>query len=341
MTGSSLCPGCGTELGHALLSCPGCGRLVHATALQELAREAQGHEDSGRGSEAMAAWRRALELLPAASRQRERIEQKLGVLGRQVDAGSSRVAVASPTGHWARRLAPLGLLGLLLWKFKFIVVFVLTKAKLLLLGLTKAPTFLSMLASFGVYWTVWGWRFALGLLAAMYVHEMGHVFALSRYGIRASVPMFVPGLGAFVRMDQYPTNPREDARVGLAGPVWGLGAAAAAWLVSLAGGGLAWAAIARAAAWLNLFNLLPLAMLDGGRGFRSLTRAQRFAATTGLGLAWAWSHDGLLALLFFVGAGRSILGKAPEEPDGWGLAQYLGLVATLTALTGIRVEVAG
>jgi hypothetical protein len=96
-------------------------------------------------------------------------------------------------------------------------VFLLGKAKFLLLGMTKLPTLLSAVAAFGVYWTVWGWKFALGLVASMYVHDMGHVFALRRYGIRATAPMFVPGLGAFVCMEQYPKSQREDARVGLAG----------------------------------------------------------------------------------------------------------------------------
>lgn len=338
MTAASSCQGCGTELAPALLACPGCGRLVHAATLEALATEARRHEEAERRPAAMASWRRALELLPPGSRQREQIERKLGVLGTGAPPALPPPGRGSRSARW---LASLGVVGLLLWKFKFVVVLVLTKAKLLVLGLTKAPTLLSMLASFGVYWAAWGWRFALGLLATMYVHEMGHVFALTRYGIRASVPMFVPGVGAFVRMDQYPVNPREDARVGLAGPLWGLIAALAAWGVSLAGGGAAWAATARASAWLNLFNLLPLGVLDGGRGFRSLTRVQRYAATAGLALAWAWSHEGLLALLFLVAAGRATMGKAPEEPDGVGLAQYVALVAALTALSGVPVDFAG
>ena len=64
-----------------------------------------------------------------------------------------------------------------------------------------------------------GIGFGVGLIASIYVHEMGHVFALRLYGIRATAPMFVPGLGALVRLHQYPIDAREDARVGLAGPV--------------------------------------------------------------------------------------------------------------------------
>ena len=328
------CPGCGSELAPALLSCPGCHRLVHAEELGRLAEEAERHTADGRLTDALVAWRRALELLPAGSLQRGVIQEKVEALSRQVE-GLPTATPHPPKGAWAGRLAALGVVGALLWKFKFFVVFALTKGKLLLLGLAKAPTLFSMLLSFGVYWTAWGWRFALGLVATMYVHEMGHVFALSRYGIRASVPMFVPGLGAFVRMDQYPAGPREDARVGLAGPLWGLLAAAVAWAVALATGWGAWAATAHAAAWLNLFNLLPVGVLDGGRGFRTLTRPQRFAVAAAVGLAWAASGDGLLALLFFAAAARAMVGRPAERPDHGALALFLVLVAALTALVVI------
>ena len=76
-------------------------------------------------------------------------------------------------------------MALVLWKLKFLAVVLLTKGKILLLGLTKASTFLSMFVSVGVYWTVFGGWFALGLVLSIYVHEMGHVVALMRYGIHA------------------------------------------------------------------------------------------------------------------------------------------------------------
>jgi hypothetical protein len=104
-----------------------------------------------------------------------------------------------------------------LWKLKFVVVLVASKLKLLLAGLFKLPTLLSILVSFGVYWTAWGWRFAAGLLATMYVHEIGHVAALKRLGIRATAPMFVPGWGRSSGWEQYPADAHEDAQVGLAG----------------------------------------------------------------------------------------------------------------------------
>ena len=133
-------------------------------------------------------------------------------------------------------MAGLGFVGMLIWKLKVVLLFVLTKGKLLLLGLTKSSTFLSMFASFAVYWAAWGWPFALGLVVSIYIHEMGHVDALRRYGFKATAPMFIPGLGALIRLQQHPTNPAEDARIGLAGPLWGMGAALACYLLFLATG---------------------------------------------------------------------------------------------------------
>jgi len=78
-----------------------------------------------------------------------------------------------------------------------LVLAALGKGKLLLLGLTKSTTLFTMLLSMGVYWTAWGWRFALGLVLSIYVHEMGHVAALQRYGIKATAPMFIPGFAGY------------------------------------------------------------------------------------------------------------------------------------------------
>jgi Zn-dependent protease len=324
------CPECATEWGSALLACPGCQRLVHAETLRTLAEEAERQARAGDPAAALASWRRAVELLPAGSRQRALVMDEVAALSREVER-AGRDAGPAPGSRWARILAPLGVAGALLWKLKFLVVLALTKAKLLLVGLTKAPTLFSALASFGVYWTAWGWKFAAGLIAAMYVHEMGHVFALGRYGIRATAPMFVPGVGAFVRLQQYPASPREDARVGLAGPMWGLFAAAAVWAGAILTGWPSWAAVARAAAWLNLFNLLPIGSLDGGRGFRSLSQGQRWIVAAGLGATWWATHEALVGLLGLAAAARAGLGRG-AEPDRGTLGQFLFLIVALAAL---------
>ena len=94
-------------------------------------------------------------------------------------------------------------------KFKWVLLFLLTKAKVLLIGLTQVKTVLSMAVALGVYATIYGWQFALGLVVSIYIHEMGHVVWLRRYGIPATAPMFIPGLGAFVRLKRIPRRPAK------------------------------------------------------------------------------------------------------------------------------------
>jgi Zn-dependent protease len=333
----AACAGCGTELGSSLLACPRCHRLVHAVPLGALAAEAETAQAAGDLARALAAWRRALELLPPDTEQSRRISARVGELSQQVSTPTEAPEPEKPT--WLKGGGVLTLVALALWKFKFVVVFLFSKLKFLVLGLGKMSTVLSMFLSVGVYWTLWGWRFAVGVVLAMYVHEMGHVFALRRYGIAASAPMFVPGLGAFVRLNQKVQTDGEDARVGLAGPVWGLAACVVAWAIYYATGAPIFGAIGRFSAWLNLFNLLPVWQLDGGRGFRALSRPHRWMLVAAIGLAWGLTHEGLLALLFLVAAARAWGGQPAERPDTPVLVSYVGLVLSLALLSTIPVPV--
>ena len=185
-------------------------------------------------------------------------------------------------------LAPLAALG---FKLKFVATFLVANAKFLILGLAKGSAFLPALVSFAAFGTGFGWRIAGGLLASLYVHELGHVAWSRRYGIAVTAPMFVPGLGAFVRLRHRPVDAHEDARIGLAGPAWGLAAAVVALVPALA---LGWPAL-RAVAWwgavINLLNLVPFASLDGGRAFRALSRRQRNWVATAFAIAWL-AHGG-------------------------------------------------
>ena len=334
------CAECGSELSPRLLSCPVCGWLVHGDELKALASAAQEHERQGQYSEALSAWRQALEFLPAGARQQQLIAQRIDELGRQAPS-----ALAAPTDSAkgtrekaaAGGLAGLGTLGLLIWKFKFVAALVLTKAKFLFLGLTKASTLLSMFLSLGVYWTAYGWKFALGLVASIYVHEMGHVAALRRFGFRATAPMFVPGLGTVVLLQQHPVNPVENARIGLAGPIWGLGAALVSLGVYLVSGWPVWLAIARVGAWINLFNLIPFWQLDGGRGFSSLNRNERWLAVAAIATAWFFTAEGMLILLLIAGCIQAMSSQTPARSDRVALVQYILLVAVLSAMCLLQV----
>lgn len=334
------CEGCGAELAPALLACPSCRRLVHSGRLTGLAREARAAVERGELSSGVAHWRDALELLPAESAQHAQVRERIAALSARIEReGGAAAPEATSRRRLGGSLGAVAAVALLLWKSKTLALLALGKAKLLLFGLTKASTLLSMLASLGLYWAAWGWKFAVGLVASIYVHEIGHVAALRRYGIPASAPMFVPGLGAYIRASQYPATPREDARVGLAGPLWGLLAAAACYGAHLGTGWASLAAIARVGAWINLFNLLPVATLDGGRGFASQTRAQRWLLAVGLLALWGTAHEGLLLLLALAAVGRALVGKPARAPDWGAFALYAALAALLSFATSIPVAI--
>jgi len=326
----ATCKKCGSEIAASLLSCPNCHSLVYAERLSEVAVAAEKAQHEERLGDALGQWREALTLLPRGSKQYLAIEAKCAELSKQADAAGP----ARSKSLIGKSLAGLGGVGLLIWKFKAVAFIVASKAKFLLLGLTKGGTILSMAASLGVYWVAFGWVFALGLVVSIYIHEMGHVAALNRYGIKATAPMFIPGFGAVIRLKQYPTSPREDARVGLAGPVWGLAAALACYAVYWATGSLAWGAIGQLGAWINLFNLIPVWQLDGSRGFRALDRGQRWILCGIVVVACLLTGEGLLIIIAAVAAFRAYSGGA-ETPDWGALATFAGLIIVLSLLATI------
>lgn len=363
-----VCPQCGGEVAASLLSCPTCHALVHAGRLRQLAKEAEAVAFAGDYTKTLSIWRQALELLPPGTRQHEAVSAKIEAISEKVRASPISSPPAIPGGNavnspeapeisaepgeqaassdhksaWrkgaAGASAGAGVLAMLLSKFK-LVTLLLSKGKLLITGLMKGKTFFSMFLSLGVYWAAWGWKFALGIVLSIYVHEMGHVAMLRRFGIKATAPMFIPGLGALIRLKQYPANPREDARVGLAGPTWGLGAAVVVYLVYLATGWESWAAIARVGAWINLFNLMPVWQLDGGRGFASMTRRQRWMAVIVIALMWVISHEGMLVLLLIFAVAKAFQRDAPERIDWPILGQYVFLVVALSAMCMIKLPI--
>jgi Zn-dependent protease len=162
-----------------------------------------------------------------------------------------------------RKLAPIGAALLAL----------LVKLKAVLLLLPKLKLLVSagsMLVSIAAYSVVFGWPFAVGFVALLFVHEIGHVIQLRREGIKASAPMFVPFLGAVISARSLGDNALAEARVGLAGPVLGSVAAAACVLIWHLTGNDFWRALAFTGFFLNLFNLLPVVPLDGGRAMAAM-----------------------------------------------------------------------
>jgi Zn-dependent protease len=145
-----------------------------------------------------------------------------------------------------------GLLGGLLAVLAFILKF----------GAVK--TILTLGLSFLVYAQFYGWEFAFGLVVMILLHEMGHVIEIRRQGMQASAPLFIPMFGAAIFQRQHPTDALKQAQIGIAGPLAGTVAATAAFALFAATRWhflLLWAAIGL---FINLFNLIPVGMLDGG-----------------------------------------------------------------------------
>jgi Zn-dependent protease len=128
----------------------------------------------------------------------------------------------------------------------------------------------SALISVAAYSLFWGWEFAVGLVILLFIHEMGHVIQLRREGIRASAPTFIPFLGAVIASRSLGDDAYAEAKVGLAGPVLGtLGAAGCLAIAEITGSGL-FMALAYIGFLINLFNLIPVVPLDGGRAMAAM-----------------------------------------------------------------------
>ena len=197
-----------------------------------------------------------------------------------------------------RVLGPLLVVGALLISYG-------SKLKVVLLLLPKLKLFTtsaSMLVSVGAYSFIWGWKFALGFVLLLFLHELGHVIQLRREGIEASAPLFIPFLGAVVAAKSLGGNATAEARVGLAGPVLGTLAALVVAAAGVMSGSELLQALAFTGFFLNLFNLLPVVPLDGGRAMAALSPWMWVVGFAGLvALAFAYPNPILLLVLVFGG----------------------------------------
>ena len=312
---------CATELAPHALACPACGTLVHAEKLKQLAAAANDALTASELAGARERWEEALRLLPPESQQYATIRARVTDLTKRIDAAAPAGSKPKTQGDswWKRGGAVIVMIGLLL----------IGKVKFLLLGLTKASTFFSMFAFFGVYWSLYGWPLAAGIVVSIYIHEMGHVAMLRRLGIAAGAPLFIPGVGALVMLKQHVDDPITDAKIGLAGPVWGLGAALAALGAYAVTQAQIWLAIAHLTGFLNLFNLIPVWQLDGSRGFHALSRTERWIVVGAIGLALWLTGQRLLWIVGGVAAWRATQ-KVVGPGDRRILATFVLLVLALS-----------
>ncbi len=145
----------------------------------------------------------------------------------------------------------------------------MTKLLLLLLsGAKLGKLFTSggtMLLSVLVYAWVFGWRYAVGFVALLFVHEMGHYIAARQRGLNVGAPTFIPFVGAWIELKDLPHDAETEAFVGLGGPLLGTVGAIACYFMAKAYDAPWLLAVAYSGFFLNLFNLIPLSPFDGGR----------------------------------------------------------------------------
>jgi Zn-dependent protease len=143
------------------------------------------------------------------------------------------------------------------------IVVLLAKAKLLLFPLLK--TSLSMLLMIWIYSTIFGWKFAVGFVLLLFVHEMGHVIAAKWLGIPVSAPIFIPFMGAAIIMKQNPRDAWTEALMAYGGPLAGCIGSWICWAIALQVQENWVMAVASVSFVINLFNMIPVPPLDGGR----------------------------------------------------------------------------
>jgi Zn-dependent protease len=187
----------------------------------------------------------------------------------------------------------------------------LSAAKLGKLTVTGGTMLLSLFA----YALIYGWRYAAGFVLLILVHEMGHYVAARQRGLEVGAPTFIPFVGAWVAMKQIPHDAETEAFVGIAGPVAGTAAAVACYYAARFWDAPLLLALAYAGCMINLFNLLPLSPLDGGRITAVLTPRLWVAGLAILVALFLW-HPSPMLLLIGVLAFPQVLSVFRGGPGG-------------------------
>jgi Zn-dependent protease len=175
----------------------------------------------------------------------------------------------------------------------------------------------TMLISLGVYAMVFGWRYAAGFIALIFAHEMGHFIAMRQRGMEAGAPVFIPFVGAYIEMKKRPHDVETEAYVAVAGPLVGTVAAFAAYFYAQQTDSRLWLAISYAGFFINLFNLIPLSPLDGGRITAILSPRIWLAGVPILIAAFVYSPSPILILIALMAAPHvmAALGYDPYAPE--------------------------
>jgi len=155
----------------------------------------------------------------------------------------------------------------------------------------------SMLISVFAYAFVFGWWYAVGFVALIFAHEMGHFLAARKRGLNVGLPTFIPFVGAWIELKEQPMNAETEAFVGIAGPMLGSAAAFVCYILARDSGSGLLMALAYAGFVLNLFNLIPLTPLDGGRIVSVISPRIWFLGVPMLAGLFLWKPSPLLIII--------------------------------------------
>ena len=219
------------------------------------------------------------------------------------------------------------------------LIVLISKGKAILLLLPKLKiltTSGTMLVSIAAYALLWGWKFGVGLVLLLFVHEMGHVIQLRREGIKASAPMFIPFLGAVVMAKSMGDDAAAEARVGLAGPILGTLGTLVPLGIWLATGEEFWQALAYVGFFINLFNLIPVVPFDGGRAMAALSPWVWFLGFA-LMVAFTFAFPNPILILFLLLGGWESWRrwKQRNSPESRAFHDIPGRTRALVAVTYI------
>jgi Zn-dependent protease len=283
--------------------------------LERLSAEAKALEANGDLRQAREKWLIGLQLLPPTSKQAEWIKQR----AQELDAAAAGQRAAPGDNQWAQPMGPAGSISVLT-----------DKSRITVTPRFKWTSLLSFVAFVAIYSAASGMKFGIGFAALILIHEMGHFVDIKRRGLPADMPVFLPGLGAYVRWQALGVPLETRAQVSLAGPLAGLLASLACAALWWQTGNPFWAALARVGAVLNLLNLIPVWVLDGGQAALALSKTERIVLMTA-GLALGLALGERLFFLVALGAGYRAFFAAdlPAHPSR---ATTVYFVVLLTAL---------
>ena len=148
------------------------------------------------------------------------------------------------------------------------------------------------------YALIWGWKFGVGIVFLIFIHELGHFVEARRRGFNAAWPVFIPFLGAYVAIRDARMNPWQSFWISYAGPLWGSVGAALVWAVGEQQGSHLLQALGYVGFLLNLFNMLPVGFLDGGQIWRAI-KTMRLGGTPGKANLATVAYGALAVLLLF------------------------------------------